>query len=960
MKTIIALSALATIAIAVPTNWGQNGVEHDSRLNGLLKTVKRERKSAVPESPAELSLNHDAPLSGAEKDIEKTHQGFKKPIIVKKKFGYHIYRDSDEELAQAEPRTNCRRQFRFKLCDESDETAPSNMRTFNTEDIEESDVHHSLKMAKEAVEILQRDLQKIEESTKTIHKSRKEDLDVQLHKNLEQARQTSEQLNQNIDNLESLAMKAAAASKESAADVTNAKLEEDKMAQWKEAMENIQKNVEIVKNIEDAFSSEHTHALTDEEWNAKSKTVESSLSNDESSRKLKDTITSQDKEVEILSDDNKGKHSVSDMETFATENKQVKVGLQSDSLKLENAENWDITENVRHAENDIKILNKDDKLQDVHVDFVRPQEKNVEIHESKILDPSNLKGDEVHLKEEKSVQQLGTDDLSKKTEVLAEKSDTIQQHKSVVAENDGEKLFVKSNEIEKIDDTEKHMHQGEILMRHGELHTGSLVNKPEEKKAETENTEDIAKEAIVNNENSSVVDASSHLLDASPMLKSVDSAETIESLENSRRNTDSIHVNDLKMREALEEDSNDKLTLGKSTIEEKIEDLNNMRAAEEINEVTHVNNHKELTDDKTTMNMFKSSDSSETHTKIHEHIDAKKEAAKKSSHESTVIQKSVDVKNMDQDSSHHLSNKKSEDRKMIAEASNMRFVGESGDQRGNMLAHKSDTDRDIQQRMSEMDFFNNLDSQHTAQLVQDKNLDFHTSSHVNEGISDWERQQQQMHSMHMMRPPFMPWMNGRMRNNIDSQIGNLHDHHLGNIHVDDHHLGDLHQHDHRFNNLHLDHHHHAIPMGRFVNDIQTINPDLLNSPMMRENILEGGSMDLDTSMQPSMKMNMRDALDQNGMPWNYHQTSGKSGFAGSLVGSGLTGSGAVGVFPTGNSGCGIPLLLSCSPSVVSGSLAKQALGFPGHGLRSGDDQRFYMKRDALGSIESTKLKPSSG
>lgn len=978
MKTIIVLSALATIAIAVPAPLWQNGIKQDPKLNGIFKPVKRERKS-TQESPAELSLDNDSgSLSNPAKD-HKTH-GFRKPILVKKKFGYQIFRDSDEELAQAQPREKCRRQFRFKLCDESGETTATDTKTINTEDIEETDVQHSLKMAKEAVKILQKDLQKIEESS-IVQKHRKnEDLESKLHKSIEQAKEASQQLNKNINNLDFLSSKAS--SKETNIERTGSKLEESRMILWKEAIENIQKNVEIVKNIEETFkSSELSHLSGEETESPKTKSVDHLDSKHfhalNSNLKGREMESLTEKKDENLIQDNLNKEAkVSDMVSYATESKQTNIGLHSDSLKIDTARNWDITESMRQAEN--YGIQKENDIKEVNTNT--PQENVAEVKSSEVL-----------VEEPKSVKHTDQEDfqlkkVTKKTDILEDSEkvshNKIQHEKSAKTEN-SEKLLESSNNIDTIEDMKKHNTQDktklkstEDLSNHGktiesftaETDDTHIKNefRDQEKDSETSESRNLiqtdnlisAKEALnknsfqeesilaveknIDSEKKSIIESNLH---PSAQISVTRSADSINENASGFHNTEWDDGNQLKMRESLQENIGEKQVLEKTVTEKKESEINNIQADQYSAKMDQSRNSMivESNDDK-----IGKSGIIET-TKIHEHVDPKISADKQINHNTAVFQKSVHLKNTEEKSNHlakdQISLQKNKENN-LEQVSNMRF-NEFGDLNRNFPVNNLDIsplENDNQQRMSEMDFYNNHNSQHDAQLVADKNLDFHASSHVNRGMSEWERNQHHLHSM--LRPtPFMPWMQDRLRNNVELQTGNhFHPENMGHLHLD--------HHDHHFNLDGLHHHHHALPMGKFFKKTD-MNHDSLKGPMLRDNHLEnGGSMDLDTSMQPSMKINMRGALDRSGMNWDYHQASGKSGFGSNI------GSGAVGVFPNANTGCGIPLLLSCSPSVVSGSLAKQSsLGY-GHSLKSGDDLRFYTKRDAQGinDIETANSK----
>ncbi|KAH9637884.1 hypothetical protein HF086_013370 [Spodoptera exigua] len=276
MKTLVVVSALVSLAIAAPTLPEDGTESRDTTLNlahqaksTLLENLTKER---TPTETAPVTLLHNGAPTTDFLNTQISNDGtsmpmarsflLKKPLIVKKKYGYKLYRDSEEEKAQADSNETCGRQVKVKLCDENEKYRASMVSTDGNVDIHSSDddVKHSIKMAKEAVENLQRDLKKMEMKTemKTAHDSQS---DVELHEDIEVARKALEHIHDNFENLETMSLRATATrNSEDMHDVhlTIAKTEEERMAQWKEALENIQKNVEIARNIEDSFKTANT------------------------------------------------------------------------------------------------------------------------------------------------------------------------------------------------------------------------------------------------------------------------------------------------------------------------------------------------------------------------------------------------------------------------------------------------------------------------------------------------------------------------------------------------------------------------------------------------------------------------------------------------------------------------------------------------------------------------------
>lgn len=268
MKTSVVLLALATAALAAPAHHEEAFKDEHQTPAKLMDGFTRERKSTLesssspnPGSPVNLpssSQNSEFGVSGRSFNLQK-------PIIIKKKVGssYQVYRDSDEEkLDSPEP---CMKQVRVKLCEDHNVAKSSDMMKSSTiEDpkihMTEDDMKHSIMLAKEAIETIQKDLRKIEHTpAKTAPwKHGDSESDVELHQDIEVARQALEHIHNNfgileVPNSHDTSVKEAEIVEDVAFPL--AQTEEERLAQWKEAIDNIHRNVELVKNIEDSFKS---------------------------------------------------------------------------------------------------------------------------------------------------------------------------------------------------------------------------------------------------------------------------------------------------------------------------------------------------------------------------------------------------------------------------------------------------------------------------------------------------------------------------------------------------------------------------------------------------------------------------------------------------------------------------------------------------------------------------------
>ncbi|KOB69351.1 Egg protein 80 [Operophtera brumata] len=267
MKTSVVLLALATAALAAPAQHEEAFKDEHQIPTKTLDAVTRERKSTLesssspnPGSPVNLpsaSQISEFGVSGRSFNVNK-------PIIIKKKVGssYQVYRDSDEEkLDSPEP---CMKQVRVKLCEDHSVAKSGDMMKSSTNEdtnihMTEDDMKHSIMLAKEAVETLQKDLKKIEHTTanSTPRKHGDSESDVELHQDIEVARQALEHIHNNFGILDAPISHDTVKEAEIVEDVAFplAQTEDERLAQWKEAIDNIQRNVELVRNIEDSFKS---------------------------------------------------------------------------------------------------------------------------------------------------------------------------------------------------------------------------------------------------------------------------------------------------------------------------------------------------------------------------------------------------------------------------------------------------------------------------------------------------------------------------------------------------------------------------------------------------------------------------------------------------------------------------------------------------------------------------------
>ncbi|XP_073943793.1 uncharacterized protein [Choristoneura fumiferana] len=270
MKTLVVLSALAAIAIAGPTIPIDETTDFDVTKIGKRSPTLHKGYGHIVAPIHPVPVVHHTYVQ----PVIPHHLGLKKPLIFNHHHGHlghhgHVFRSEDEEVEahsaeSKETKNKCMKEMEAKCDDEiiakSSELTDGVQIDDSEDDISESEVAQSLQMAKEAVNALQKKLQRAEQNSRmTQWKQGDFESDVKLQREVETAKQALDQMQLNFGNLESMNVQMhASAFKEADVPKTHLELtksEEERIAQWKDAIENIEMNVELVKNIEDSFQN---------------------------------------------------------------------------------------------------------------------------------------------------------------------------------------------------------------------------------------------------------------------------------------------------------------------------------------------------------------------------------------------------------------------------------------------------------------------------------------------------------------------------------------------------------------------------------------------------------------------------------------------------------------------------------------------------------------------------------
>ncbi|XP_035436582.2 uncharacterized protein LOC118266990 [Spodoptera frugiperda] len=980
MRTLVVVSALVSLAIAAPT-LPEDGTESmGTALNGVPLQVQTSlidslTKERTPSEIVPVTHLHNGAPNADLQNVQLTNDGpsmpmarsflLKKPLIVKKKYGYQLYRDSEEEKAQADSDETCGRQVKVKLCNENEKYRATMGSTDGNVQIHSSDddVKHSIKMAKEAVENLQRDLKKMEMKTemKTAHDSQS---DIELHEDIEVARQALKHIHDNFENLDTMSLRATTTrNSEDMHDVhlTIAKTEEERMAQWKEALENIQKNVEIARNIEDSFKAANNQ--------------ENLVHLDQSN--AAPTINFKMEETALLPEAD---------QLRLTKDADLEVETQERTTQeqktLENTMNEHMNEQIAR-----KTQNADDDMNfapsemiEVHLDNKRHHEslkseshkitENAKSAEFELEDPKTF----VETKDLVNVQQIEDHPTKEKSaEIITETLENLPT--PFVTTNDNMKPLtlvpvteqqrtVEMNEsiTENQQDNLKKMDSDDI----SDFILRSAVNTDEQKMIK----EDIHNEHVAAKEVEDLNPEQTQLLTETWELKSKEALPTplnevkhfdaipksTETLENTHfQMTDNeraekflqeqlrqqwLQQEELNQMKALHamRTANDNLLQNQKSIfwgrkHRKNEQLPSVKAAEDIDqfETTHLEQEQGFMPE-STMDHFRNSYLPE-----HTHVTSK------------------------MGSSHISDDMRTADGNLLQNQKSI-FWGRKHRKNEQLPTMKAAEDIDqfetthLEQEQdvmpeSTMDHFRNSylpehthvpskmgsshisDDMRTADgnvLQNQKSIFWGRKHRKNEQLPTMKAAEDidQFETTHLEQEQgFMPESTmDHFRNSYLPEHSHVPSK-MGSSHISD---------------LTHSHHHSHFPARYHQNS------------MAHQHMHEMTGMD--SAMHPHYLPHMRDAMEGFESEHTFHwqpthesaRTAYGSALSSSISPSGLA-SGAVGVFPNANvGGCGIPLLLSCSPSVVSGSLAKAHSAGPSSysapSYRTEDDFSFLTKR----------------
>ncbi|XP_028170816.1 uncharacterized protein LOC114360331 [Ostrinia furnacalis] len=810
MKTLVVLSALVCIAIAAPA------LQEDG-----FQTL---------DTPENIPLNFDSEITDPGVSA-RSHFGQKRPIIVKKKSGYHLYRDSTEERANAEPHERCSQHLRVKVCDENVAKSADLRRSTKIEDIDahKDNVEESIKIAKEAVESLQHDLRNIEHSPSAKNAQWKHKVSPKnVHENAAGIKHSSRHMQTNFGNLESMSLRAT-----TLGDMNKGKLEEERLSQWKEAMENIQRNVDIARNIEDSFRSDSNFPPVDTSHLMRSNNQEhSSHFHKDTTKSLTSSRASDNMNQKTM--ETKSDHIAHDMKTAASEVTPMKHDQFHQATHNTQASKGKLAEISLNIESQPLSLQHSG-----HVELTKG--KSVELGTSLRTSQPGLRMEQPH-----------ATSMSLKTEI--------------------------AGSGHKINDKESTLRTSEWDTKS----TDELMKQEKSAWTETENKEPMMKSAehkkIALNANLNVaipksVEQNKHFDNDAEFIQK--SGLTVQS--NMKLADNAELSSDISLK-GLADLKNEKTTLGKSA--DLWDDNDKLRHA-----------HHEL-----------------AHAHAHAHAHA---AAHALAH------------------GHGLHNIHSTGPLIVSHPHHGGLLHHGGHHGG--LHHGKSAEDSIHSDMKSSD---------NAAFASDININGPVA--LNDDMSQLGKSTDLVDDLHM------------------DQLRSAHE--LGHDQAHAHAHAHASAHAHAVGHTHGPGPHHVHKPAPL--ELSFNKPLIIGGHKHHGGALHNGkSAEEDSLMNPSIQTNIREfaeksAMDNKLFQWKHHDTARSYG-AGLGYGSGLSlsaggGGSAVGVFPNAKiGGCGIPLLLSCSPSVASGSLIKSH-GYAAPAYRAEEDLKFKHKRDII----KTKEEPS--
>lgn len=250
MKALVELSILAVIAVAAPALSENHYVGDNPVSYQKTPMFRREKKFSTETNDNVAQLSETQHLPRREithvAEVSGTTIGLKKPIIDKNNMEYHLHRNADEEQAHPKSQVKCTKEVKVKVCKAENFETRSSAEAYLHHS--KSDVEQNIKMANPAIEKLQQ--------VKHDWKNNNSGPYADLHKDIKVAKQAVEHIQQNFGNLETINMQATTLDDAETLQHSRLRIAKgERAAQWMEAINNIQKNVEVARSLEDGFTA---------------------------------------------------------------------------------------------------------------------------------------------------------------------------------------------------------------------------------------------------------------------------------------------------------------------------------------------------------------------------------------------------------------------------------------------------------------------------------------------------------------------------------------------------------------------------------------------------------------------------------------------------------------------------------------------------------------------------------
>lgn len=789
-----------------------------------------------------------------------------RPLLIKK--GYHLYRSADEQQMLTDSKQKCNKQVKVNICEEDSETNSNQMRfdpTFfrSRENMSKKEMKKTLKMVKEVVEHMQKDLQTLEDTSTdllTEEQLQSGQTKTHMHDDFVTLHTVLDDLVKHIED----SSKSTNTDKKDPKNKSYEDTEESRMMQWKEEMKRIQED--SGRNIEDRFAKDNEAS---DRKHLQSNSHNTMMENE-------DKISPNKQSMESLSRNNE------DTEMSITQDINRKGSLQSDSLRL--------------VEVPIpKASEEEMSSKSTDIDHHTLQSSNVKTthvttklagHDENMLGANTNAALQDHMQDKRTI-----------THMVKRKSDEMEH---TLNADHGDEHLSHSNHM-------AHMNVEEFKSQDDGQASDSSMN--DHINAQTHHTH-LAKQ-------------SSNEMDA-------DTPQHVKSSTNSETSFDSHSSIAMPPREATQAIQSEPNKLH-STMNSETSGVSHQLSEPVSTRLAMDQNNQAL----------RTMSSNEVHTQ-HE---TSQSLINDNSQSATIRKANNDAGKMDEAMQHHFNGQ-----------DNTRWAQER-----RMDTSMSDTlkmDNKMQQGKS------GIHSQESMTKSEHTTGHHHHTTHQGEHLHRLHEPSQHQHSERMpFDDHFRPSMatshpNSLLRNeeihsaHHNSQLSNgrfAHDHSMipamrANMGFSDSTSMSM-QSQHQLN---IPHHHFSTgPHGQAM----------FHNEQMSES---------DSMVQASERVGMREAMLRSAGEYSqYYNTQGNSKGSGyqeqhnmQPVSSSPTG--AVGLFPNANvGGCGIPLLLSCSPNVVSGTLAKGQPTYTAPSYRSMDAYRYHKKRETKNPNSKREVKTMS-